>query len=250
MAAMHTSLRDGWTNDPEYQRCYQTKDDVETILNLLALGSGSALADIGCGNGAFAIAAAGRNPGCRVWAFDALDSAIAECRARAGALPNLHAEVAWAHSIPLASSSADRVLFRSVLHHIAEPQAVYAEFSRLLKTGGRLVLQAPCNVWDDAIGQVLSEMMTLADDSHRRFYYRSADIVKGLQMAGFTTGEPECWPYSYPFVDEKQARFIQQHKAAEPLHLHPIQAGKWAVEGSWVRVVAEKETAYISALRT
>ena len=238
-----TVLRDGWTHDPDYRHCYQTEDDVETILNLLALGPASALVDIGCGNGAFAIAAAQKHPGCRVWAFDALESAVAQCQAKAGALTNLQAGVAWAHSIPLGNSSVNRALCRSVLHHIAEPQAVYAEISRLLQPGGRLVLQTPCNYWDGAVGQVLSGMMMLADDSHRRFYYRPAEIVAGLQAAGFSTSEPECWPYPFPFVDDKEARFVQQHQAEEPLRLRPVEPGKWSIEGYWARVVAERRSA-------
>ncbi len=180
-------LKDGWTHDPDYRRCYQTEDDVESILGLLILGQGLTLLDIGCGNGAFAIAAAQKNFGCQVWAFDALESAIAQCKVEASALPDFRAEVAWAHAIPLASSSADRVLFRSALHHLAEPQAVYAEISRLLKPGGRLVLQAPCNYWEGSVGAVFSEMMMLRDDSHRRFYYRPAEIVAGLEKAGLST---------------------------------------------------------------
>jgi SAM-dependent methyltransferase len=155
---------------------------------------------------------------------------------------NIHAERAWAHSIPLASSSADRALFRSVLHHIADPEAVYAEIGRVLKPGSRLVLQAPCNNWDGAVGQVLSEMMMLADDSHRRFYYRPAEIVNGLQRAGFSTSKPECWPYEFPFIEDKEAWFIKQHQAEERLRLRPIQPGKWSIEGCWVRVVGEKGT--------
>jgi len=233
-------LRDGWTHNPGYRRCYQTGEDVETILALLELEPASTLADIGCGNGAFAVAAARKNPGCRVWAFDALASAIAECKARAHGLGNIHVEQAWAHAIPLASSSIDRVLFRSVLHHIAEPQDVYSEIGRLLKPGGRLVLQAPCSNWDGDVGRVLSEMMLLADNSHRRFYYRPAEIAKGLQRAGFSTSEPECWRYDFPFVADKEASFIRQHQAAEPLRLRRIQPGKWAIEGFWLRVVAHK----------
>ena len=239
-ATKETVLRDGWTHDPDYRRCYQTEDDVETILSLLDLSQASALVDIGCGNGAFALAAAQKNPGCRIWAFDALDSAVARCRAQAGGLPNVHTEVAWADSIPLADSSVDRALFRSVLHHIAEPQRVYAEISRLLRPGGRLVLQAPCDYWDGAVGQVLSEMMMLGDNSHRRFYYPPAEIVEGLQKAGFSTSKPECWPYDFPFIEDKEAEFIQQHQAEEPLRLRRIQPGKWSIEGYWVRVVAHK----------
>ena len=142
ISTKHTALKDGWTHDPDYRRCYQTEDDIKQILHLLALDRASGLADIGCGNGAFAIAAAQKHPGCRVWAFDALDSAVAECRAQGAGLPNLQVELAWAHAIPLPDSSVDRVLFRSVLHHLAEPQAVYAEICRLLKPGGRLVCSA------------------------------------------------------------------------------------------------------------
>jgi SAM-dependent methyltransferase len=242
-SAKQQLLRDGWTHDPDYRRCYQTEEDVATILALLALGRESRLADIGCGNGAFAIAAAQKHSGCRVWAFDALDSAVAECKSRANGLPNLHVERAWADSLPLADASVDRALFRSVLHHIAEPQVVYAEIGRVLKPGGRLVLQAPCNYWVPEFAHVLSELMMLADDSHRRSYFRPADIAKGLQRAGFTTGKPECWPYPFSFIDEKQARFIQRHQAEERLRLRPIEPGKWSIEGYWVRIIAQKETA-------
>ena len=234
-------LRDGWTHDASYRRCYQTEDDVETILRLLALTPHYSLVDVGCGNGAFAIAAARKEPGCRVWAFDASDSAVAECRARAAGLVNLYVDRAWAHSIPLTSSSVDRALFRSVLHHISQPQAVYAEFGRVLKPGGRLVLQAPCNGWDGSVGQVLSDMMMLGDDSHRRFYYRPAEIAEGLQTAGFSVGKSECWPYEFPFIQDREAQFIQQHGAEKELRLRTIQPGKWSLDGCWVRMVAKKE---------
>jgi SAM-dependent methyltransferase len=233
-------LRDEWTHDPDYRRYFQTDEDIEAILKLLALDKTSTLVDIGCGNGAFAIAAARRFAACQVWACDALDSAVTECRTVAEGLSNFLAQVAWAHSIPLPDACTDRVLCRSVLHHIAEPLAVYIEISRLLKPGGRLVLQAPCNGREASFGQVLSEMMMLADDSHRRFYYTPAEIVAGLGAAGLVAREPECWPYTFRFLDDRQTSFIQEHEAAESVRLQPIEDGKWTIEGCWVRIVAEK----------
>jgi SAM-dependent methyltransferase len=235
-------LKDAWTHDPDYRRCYQTADDIHTILALLALGPGSRLVDIGCGNGAFAIAAAQSHPSCRVWAFDAMDSAVAECKARAAKLPNMQVEKAWADSLPLADASVDRALFRSVLHHIAAPEAVYAEIGRVLEPGGRLVLQVPCNYWAPEFGAVLSELMMLADDSHRRTYHRPAEIAQGLKQAGFSTGAPECWPYPFSFIDDKQAQFIQQHQGTEKLRLRPVGPGKWHIEGYWARIVAQKQS--------
>ena len=236
----HAGLRDGWTHDPEYRQCYQTESDIDTILDLLALDRGLTFADIGCGNGAFAIAAAQQHPDCHVWAFDPLDSALAVCRERGDSFPNFHAQTAWASSIPLPTASVDRVLFRSVLHHIAEPQGVYCELARLLKSGGRLVLQAPCNCWEAGFGQVFSDLMMLGDHSHRRFYYEPEAIVTDLRRAGFSTQAPECWPYPFPFIDDSQAQFIREHGAEERLRLRPIETGKWSIEGFWVRILAER----------
>ncbi|MGD1019399.1 MAG: class I SAM-dependent methyltransferase [Verrucomicrobiia bacterium] len=240
-----TVLKDIWTNSPDYRRNYQTDGDIEAILGCLGLSTASGLVDIGCGNGAFSIAAAQRYPSCRVWAFDALESAVSECRAKAGDLlrANLSVGMAWAHSIPLGDAIADRALFRSVLHHLAEPPLVYREIGRLLKPAGLLVLQAPCNYWESSFAQVLSAVMMLMDETHRRFFYRPAEIVAGLQEAGFLVGEPECWTYSFPYLDDRQAQVVRDHRAQERLRLCQVEAGKWSIENYWVRVVATRRGA-------
>lgn len=45
--------------------------------------------------------------------------------------------------IPLPDASLDAILCTEVLEHVVDPMAVVAEFSRLLKPGGRLMLTAP-----------------------------------------------------------------------------------------------------------
>jgi SAM-dependent methyltransferase len=235
-------LKDLWTESPSYRQCYQSDGEIETTLALLDLAGARGLVDVGCGNGAFAVAAARRWPACRVWAFDALQSAVAECRARAKELPesNLVANVAWAHALPLSDACADRALCRSVLHHVGEPMAVYAEIARVLKPGGRLVLQAPCNYWEPAFARILSGIMMLLDDTHRRCYYRPAKVVAGLEQAGFSVAEPQCWRYEFPFLGDREADFVRQHGADERLRLRALEAGKWSIENYWVRLVATR----------
>ena len=50
-------------------------------------------------------------------------------------------------AIPVASASIDLIISRSVFEHLQEPAAVYREFSRILKPGGRVVFLT-ANFWD------------------------------------------------------------------------------------------------------
>jgi predicted RNA methylase len=58
-----TALRDLWTTSPSYRQLYQSPQEVEAVVRLLEMPAATALADVGCGNGTFAVAAARANPG-------------------------------------------------------------------------------------------------------------------------------------------------------------------------------------------
>ena len=232
-------LRDIWTNSQEYRA--EQVPEIHDILRLLDLKHASSLVDMGCGNGAFAIAAARAHPNCRVWAFDALESAVAECRIAAADLPpdQFHTGVASAQSLPLEDASADRLLCRAVLHHVRDASAVYAEMARLLKPGGLLLLQAPCNYWQKPFGALISDLYMIMDDSHRRTYHQPGEIITGLSHAGFAMESAQCWTYLHS-VDAPQMDLIHRHSAQERLHLRQTSAGEWVVDLYWVRVIARR----------
>lgn len=52
-------------------------------------------------------------------------------------------------SIPIPNASVDVIMSRSVFEHLDDPAAVYAEFARILRPGGRLIFLT-ANMWDYA----------------------------------------------------------------------------------------------------
>jgi ubiquinone/menaquinone biosynthesis C-methylase UbiE len=121
-------IADLWTCCEDYRRQFQSEQEIEDVLRALELETAASLLDLGCGNGAFAIAAAERHPECGVYAIDALESAVRECRRQApgAGLRRLPAVVGRVEAVPFADESFDRILCRGVLHHLADAHAALA----------------------------------------------------------------------------------------------------------------------------
>jgi ubiquinone/menaquinone biosynthesis C-methylase UbiE len=235
------TLVDLWSVSNGYRSTQQREDEIEQIVGLLDLSRASSLADVGCGNGAYAIAAARKHPSCEVFAYDALESAVAECRKQSSGLDpsRFHTGVAWAESLPLPDASVDRVLSRAVLHHVTDPAAAYAEIARILKPGGLVLLQAPCNYWDKATGNLLTAMHLLMDSSHTRRYHQAAEIVAGMNDAGLAMARAACWPYDFG-IDDAMAEFVRTHNLQKRFQLRQTSDSGWSVRLYWCRVIATK----------
>jgi SAM-dependent methyltransferase len=237
-------LRDMWSTSPEYRQLYQQPEEIAEVVRLLEMEQATALVDVGCGNGVFVIAAAQANPACRVWAFDALESATTQCQAAASAAglsaDQFTVSQAWAESIPLSDASVDRLLCRAVLHHLPDPQRAYQGFARVLRPGGRLLLQAPCNYWQKEWGTIISDLYMYDDDTHRRQYHQPADVVAGLNIAGLAMTHAHCWPYPRRNLTPKEVDFIKQHRAEGRFELRQESDGMWSCELYWLRVLATR----------
>jgi hypothetical protein len=91
----NANIPDLWTDSECYADQYQNDAQIRKVCQILELPSATALVDIGCGNGVFAVAAASRFPDCAVVALDSLSSAVEETERRASSAQcvNLRAQV-------------------------------------------------------------------------------------------------------------------------------------------------------------
>jgi SAM-dependent methyltransferase len=91
-------------------------------------GIGGRLLDVGCGEKPFLVY---RAPTITDWiGFDVPENKTADVRG-------------YAESLPFEDASFDAVLCTEVLEHVAEPERVLAEISRVLKAGGCVILTTP-----------------------------------------------------------------------------------------------------------
>ncbi|MDX6475855.1 MAG: hypothetical protein QOH95_1366 [Gaiellaceae bacterium] len=113
----------------------------------LGLSPGSAVVDVGCGEGKHSLRLA-RRFGFDVTGLDPvprhIELANAELAAVAAERPELRQLVRFgegsAEALPLEDRSADLVWCRDVLVHVADLDSAYAEFRRVLRDGGRVLV--------------------------------------------------------------------------------------------------------------
>ncbi len=149
--------------------------------------AGLRLLDVGCGDGAYAIAAA--QLGARVHGIDTSPQMIEAARRRAveqGAQIDLR--VADAAALPFEDGSFDVVLAVTVLCFVPDTEAALGEIARVLAPGGRLVLGelGRWNLW--AAWRRIRGWIGSRTWRHARF--RSArQLCALLRKAGFAVEE-------------------------------------------------------------
>jgi ubiquinone/menaquinone biosynthesis C-methylase UbiE len=127
----------GW---PEGDR--RKTQDPESILTKAGLRPGMIFADIGCGQGYFAIPAARLvGAGGKVHGIDVDEEAIGvlQEKAAAGGLNNIRAKVGDAEREVICRACADVAFFGICLHDFESPEAALKNARSILKPGGTLV---------------------------------------------------------------------------------------------------------------
>lgn len=145
-------LRRRFGGDPE--RFRQFMNDLypirDRILDHARLQEGEFLLDVGSGDGLIAFGALQQTPGAHVIMSDISYDLLAHAArlAREMAVESrCHVVVAPAERLALKSGSVDVVTTRSVLICVADKEAAFAEFYRLLRPGGRISLFEPIKAY-------------------------------------------------------------------------------------------------------
>ena len=160
--------------------------DLDRMIASVSLGEDARVLDAGCGAGhtAMAFAVSAR----QVIACDFTPAMLHQVKTLASerGVTNVSAQLADVERLPFSSRSVDLVATRYSAHHWRRPQQALAEFRRLLKPGGALLISDIMASEDYAQDTFLQTIELLRDPSHVRDY-RISEWRGMLSRAGFNT---------------------------------------------------------------
>ena len=158
-------------------------------LDLLDVGPGRTLLDMGCGGGRHAFAALRR--GARVVAFDADDSELKQVHGtitamiEAGEIDPSAQSVAVqgdALALPFDDGAFDRIIAAEVLEHIPDDVTAVNELVRVLAPGGRIAVTVPAQ-FPERINWALDDEYHDFPGGHIRIYSQR-ELESKLSVAG------------------------------------------------------------------
>jgi len=153
------------------------------VVELAAPAPGMRVLDVGTGTGHTALALAPKVA--FVVGLDLTPEMLAEAqRLRRGrGLANVAFEVGDVHDLPFPDAVFDIVTCRRAAHHFSDVARAIAEMARVLKPGGRLVVDDRSVPEDDFVDATMNRLDTLHDPSHVR-QYRATEWQRMLERGG------------------------------------------------------------------
>ena len=123
----------------------------------------------------------------KIIATDLTPEMLAEARKlqAANGLANVDFRIADVHQLPFEAGAFDLVTSRRAPHHFADIGKALREMRRVMKRGGRLVIDDRSVPEDDFVDAVMNELDWYHDPSHVR-QYRPSEWQRMLADAGFT----------------------------------------------------------------
>lgn len=194
-----------------WSKVHASGPDLDRMIELSAHSPQATVLDAGCGAGHTAIAFAAIAD--RVIACDFTPAMLQQVEALASELgvANVRAQLADVEALPFPSRSFDLVATRYSAHHWLHPPRALAEFRRLLKPGGALLLSDIMAREDFAQDTFLQTIELLRDPSHVRDY-RISEWRAMLAAAGFASELAMTFDLSLHFASwTRRMRTPRQH---------------------------------------
>lgn len=139
-------------------------------------------------------------------------------------IPNVVFQLADAHDLPYADGEFDIVACRRAAHHFSDIHTALAEMVRVLKPGGRMVIDDRSVAEDDFVDITMNRLDWLHDESHVR-QYRPSEWARLLTEHGLTVEVVEPYTKHRPV-----SSLTHQVSAANVAEIHKIMQNLSAEE--------------------
>lgn len=148
---------------------------------------------------------------------------------------NISFRQADAENLPFEDQHFDLVTCRIAAHHFPDAQKFVQESARVLKPGGRFLLQDHVLSEDKEVAAFAENFETLRDPSHNHAFSQSA-WIKILENAGFQIFHTEEIIKRHPFIDwaERQGHGSEVIKQLTQMLINASEKSKsWLAPHSW-----------------
>ena len=168
-------------------------------------------------------------------------------------LKNLSFCLADARNLPFHTKTFDVVSCRIVLHHVHEAGSAVAEMGRVLKKGGRLLIQDILGLDGQEARSYMDNIDRLRDPSHVKDYSRE-EWANFLERGGLEPVHSELIPGVYMLedwttrsgtssdcVEEIKAKLSNIPEAVAKYLKATYSEGDWAIQMRYILILATKK---------
>ena len=190
---------------------YPSRLRVKKLLRELGNIKGKTVLDVGCEDGYVSVKMA--RLGAKVIAFDVVKPSIEKLRKkiRKHGL-SIKAFVAFAQKIPLKKGSIDAIVCTEVIEHMPKREIAFAEFARVLRPGGIVVITFPNEGLRKKLYPIVRLFGINSDvEEHVTLFEYSAGQIKAMLRKHFTIVRSYRFPRFLPLTNMIVCRKPQKY---------------------------------------